>query len=789
MKTTFNIARTELRTLFYSPIAWFLLIVFLVQCGVVYFGLIGRIAMQQEMSGVLSGGVSDLTARIFLSKEGLFSNIMQNVYLYIPLLTMSLISREMSSGTIKLLYSSPIWVRQIIFGKFFSMMIYNLLLVSIIGIFVLSGIYQVQNPETHMLMTALLSFYLLLCAYAAIGLFMSSLTTYQVVAAICTFIMIGILSKIGDLWQNITFVRELTYFLSINGRAQKLMQGLVTTKDIIYFLVIIYIFLGLSIYKLKSGMESKPFLVKAGHYAGIVVFGLLVGYITSIPKFTGYFDATNNQSMTLTPELQKVLKDLGDEPLEITAYNNLLGKFWYLGSPEAYNQVQAAWEPYIRFKSNINLRTVLYYDSVKDDPYMAMIYPGKSIKQIAKQISKNMKIDIRDLKTPEEIHRIVDLRPEQNRFVMQLKWKNKTTFLRVYEGSNPWPGEPEVAAALKRLQAAALPKIVFLTGDLERDINDMGDGGYRTLTNLSIFRNSLVNQGFDVDTVSLETRDVPANIAALVISDPKLALRPATMKRLKQYILKGGNLLISGEPVRQALLNPLLKELNVQLTDGRLIQENKGMTPDMVTPIITPQATGFTKTLAKEALKTPAVYMPGAAALSFVNNGDYKIKPLLITDSSLSWNSVKPIDLSIVTQARVSKNAIVQPAADARSAVGAVYFNKTEGDVKGPAVTAISLTRNINGKEQRILVTGDADFMSNSGLNISRSANFYFNTALFSWLSYGKFPIDASRPDAKDKHLNLTSDQVDHIKIAYIWVLPGLLLLFGAVLLIRRKRK
>src|SRR5690606_28313783 len=117
---------------------------------------------------------------------------MQKLYLYIPLLTMGLISRETSSGTIKLLYSSPIKVREIVFGKYLAMIVYSLVLVTIVTIFVISGIAQIESPDTGMLMTALLGFFLLLCAYAAIGLFMSSLTTYQVVAAICTFVMIGI---------------------------------------------------------------------------------------------------------------------------------------------------------------------------------------------------------------------------------------------------------------------------------------------------------------------------------------------------------------------------------------------------------------------------------------------------------------------------------------------------------------------------------------------------------------------------------------------------------------------
>src|SRR4051812_11091563 len=362
MKTIIRVAKTELKTLFYSPIAWFLMIVFLIQCGIVYLSNLQTIARMQDLSSIYSfRGTQSLTNMVFLSQRGLFGTVMQNLYLFVPLLTMSLISRETSSGTIKLLYSSPVKVREIVFGKYLSMLVYNVVLVAIVGIFVVSGFYHIQHPEVGMLMTSLLGFYLLLCAYAAIGLFMSSLTTYQVVAAICTFVMIGILSYIGTLWQDIAFVRELTYFLSMNGRTGKLLTGLITTKDLIYFGVIVYIFLGLSIYKLRAGMESKPAVVKAGRYVAIVASALLIGYVSSIPSLIGYYDATDNKTRTITPQVQKVLADLGNEPLEVTAYNNLLGSYWYLGNAESYNTNLARWEPYIRFKNNIQLRTVCYY--------------------------------------------------------------------------------------------------------------------------------------------------------------------------------------------------------------------------------------------------------------------------------------------------------------------------------------------------------------------------------------------------------------------------------------------
>src|SRR5450756_1991984 len=128
---------------------------------------------------------------------------------------MGLISREINGGTIKLLYSSPVKIWQIVFGKYLAMMVFSGVLVLIAGIFIITALFQVQSVDVLQLVSAALGLFLLLCAYSAIGLFMSSLTTYQVVAAVSSFVMIGILSYIGKLWQEYDVVRDVTYFLSI----------------------------------------------------------------------------------------------------------------------------------------------------------------------------------------------------------------------------------------------------------------------------------------------------------------------------------------------------------------------------------------------------------------------------------------------------------------------------------------------------------------------------------------------------------------------------------------------
>ena len=119
MRTIFKIAKTELRDLFYSPIAWLILIIFTFQTGMLFSGTISEIVRSQSMGG---RGMN-LTLAIFGGQRGLFVAVLSYLYLYIPLLTMGLMSREFGSGSIRLLYSSPVTNVQIILGKFLSMMI------------------------------------------------------------------------------------------------------------------------------------------------------------------------------------------------------------------------------------------------------------------------------------------------------------------------------------------------------------------------------------------------------------------------------------------------------------------------------------------------------------------------------------------------------------------------------------------------------------------------------------------------------------------------------------------
>ncbi|HWV65366.1 Gldg family protein [Chitinophaga sp.] len=777
MKIIFKITRTELRNLFYSPVAWFLIIVFLIQCAIFYTYSMVPMAKWQDImmsnNPKFKPGGPSLTAIIFLSPgNGIIGNVLQNLYLFVPLLTMGLISREINNGSIKLLYSSPIKIRHIVLGKYLAIMIYNLLLVGIVGIFMVSAAFNIVAVDYGLLLSAALGFYLLVCAYTAIGLFMSSLTTYQVVSAIGTFIIIFVLGRIGGLWQKYDFIRDLTYFLSMVGRTGKLMRGLVTTKDVLYFLVIVYIFLSFAMLKLRSGRESSPWYVKAAKYVAVIVSALAIGYITSLPALTGYWDTTARKTNTLRPATQKILKELGDDPLEVTLYTNLLGPVAAKGLPEARNNyLSTVWENYIRFKPGIKFSYEYYYNVKKGDSSIYRGFPGKTLKHIAGQMADGYNVDISLFKTPEEIRKIADLEPENLRTVMQLKYKDRSVFVRTFNDNQFWPEEMHMAAAFKRLLQAKLPKVYFMTGDLERNIYKGGEREFELHSTSKLSRYSLVNLGFDADTISLDTQDIPADITALVLADPKTELGAVSINKLNQYIANGGNLFILGEPGKQQILNPLLGKLGVQLMPGNLVQPSAYEMPHMLTPYLTPASAylsedphllGLRESIQEKDYDTLTVQVPGATGISIENNAPFTVKPLLSTVAEKSWLKMGPL---VVDSAQV-------------------VFTPQDGDVRAAFPVAVQLTRQVNNKEQRIIVCSDADFMSNM-----RNGGGFMGTAIYSWLDYNVFPIYDQNTRAKDTKLNISAAMANVLIIVYVWILPALVLLTGIVLLLRRKRK
>ena len=137
--------KNELYTLFYSPIAWLVLIIFAFQAGMAFSDAYLDQLRQQALDYSLYG----VTRSLLFGWDGVISSMQRQLYLYIPLLTMGLMSQEYNRGSIKLLYSSPITNKQIIFGKYLAIIVYILVLIAFLFIYILFSLFTIKNMSTR----------------------------------------------------------------------------------------------------------------------------------------------------------------------------------------------------------------------------------------------------------------------------------------------------------------------------------------------------------------------------------------------------------------------------------------------------------------------------------------------------------------------------------------------------------------------------------------------------------------------------------------------------------------
>ena len=759
----YKISKTELQTLFYSPIAWLIIVIFTFQTSMGFSGVMGDLVKSQE----LGYGLQSVTKNIFAGWMGLFSTVQQYLYLYIPLLTMGLMSREFSSGSIKLLYSSPVTAGQIIWGKFLSMMVYGLILMGVLLVLVLFACCTVESFDLSAALSGLLGLYLLMCAYAAIGLYMSSLTSYQVVAAVGTLAVLIVLNFIGSVGQDIAFVREITYWLSIKGRATVFIDGLICSEDFLYFVVVILFFLTLGIMKIEAHRAKRSQVMTVGRYLVVIAVTVALGYMTSRPTFLWYYDATASKTQTLTKESQSILERMKDD-LTIVTYVNLLGDNSSYGMPRSLKSDMENFKPYIRFKSNIELKYVYYYK--KASSYIRERYADVSDREVAEKYVDQMKLNLKMFLSPEEIEAQIDLAPEGYRFVRQLVLPDgSATFLRLYNDMFVHPMEAEVSAALKRL-IMEVPKVACLTGHGERDMNNVGDRDYYAFAKNPTFRYALVNNGFDVIAYRMtEGEEIPEDIRILVIADVKQPLTESELEKIDRYVARGGNLLIAGEPGRQEVMNPLVERFGVQFMPGVLVQPSRDFDPDLIRGELTKDAAEMSLNYADLQKKKRVITMPGATALNYTMDKGFMVRPVLTTHDTGCWNEIETRDL------------LNEP----------VELNPVAGEKEGVYPIALALSRKMGNREQRIIVLGDADCISNSELMMYRkgikASNFSLITESFRWLTDGEFPVNTRRPDPADTSISLELSSMKWVKLMFVGILP--LLLIGCGILIWHRRR
>ena len=762
MRAIYKIAKSELGTLFYSPIAWLILVIFVFQIFSCFANLL-EYSVNMKTLDQVQGYQSYML--FVIGGFAPYMTIQSTLYLYIPLLTMGLMSREYSSGSIKLLFSSPISSLQIILGKYLSMVIYGLIMMGSVLVLVIVGYFSIKDFDLSLVLSGWLGLYLLMATYAAIGLFMSTLTSYQIVAALGTLTLISFLNFIGSLWQHIEGVREVMYWFSLKGRADEPIRGLICSEDILYFILVSGMFLGFSVLKLQFARQSCSMSVKVGKYVGLVACVALFGYISTIPQLKCFYDATANKDRTITPNSQEILKQV-DGGLTITSYVNLLDKFGYLGMPSNWFNTRNIFETFTRFKPETKLKSYYYYDNAAG--------ANASREEMDKAIERlvlTSDINSKSILTPEQMREKIDLSAEEYRYVFLLERENgQKAFLRMYDDQGKYPSEAEISAVLKTMISKS-PRIAFLGGHGERSIHDRSGVNYTSFTTVLDSRGALINQGYTPCTLTLSAGgDIPADIDVLVIADLRKALTDDELIQVKRYIERGGNLVVLGEPRRPEYIAPVLEQLGLAFVPGVLVQPHEGYAADYLWVTFTPEGAELEPIFARMVELNNVLTMPSATAIYETENVGFEAIPVFTTGTMKCWNELETKNFSLEDPT----------------------LNEAIGEKENAYVTGYALRRDVKGKEQRVFVLGDADCISNAELGVDREfrrSNYALIDGMFRWLVYDEYPIDISRPAAKDNDVYLTPAGYAWVKIFLRWVCPAILVLLGCLIWFSRRMK
>ncbi len=240
----FTIAAKELRSLFGSPLAWIILAVLNTVIAYIFLSQIDAFnAIQPQLAQLANApGITEIIV------APLFGSVVTVTLMVTPILAMRLIAEERRQRTLTLLLSAPISMTEIVLGKFLGLFLF-LCAIILLTLLMSLSLYAGGKLDLGLVAANLAGILLIAASFTAIGLYISSLTSHPVIAAIGglgALLGLWVIGMAGNEPNNaLSQLSLIKHFESFN-------KGLIDTGDVIFFLLFITLFLVLAIRRLDQ---------------------------------------------------------------------------------------------------------------------------------------------------------------------------------------------------------------------------------------------------------------------------------------------------------------------------------------------------------------------------------------------------------------------------------------------------------------------------------------------------------------------------------------------------------
>ncbi|MZG30742.1 MAG: ABC transporter permease subunit [Nitrospinae bacterium] len=240
MRNAWIIAKRDLGSFFNSPIFYVITAVFLIIYSFIFFNILNFFSFQTLQAGQLQAMGITLNLNEMVIEPSL-QNMSVILLMIIPVITMRSFADEKKMKTFRLLLSSPIPLREIVLGKFLACMFVVSAMI-LISSYSVGFLFLLGEPETGPIITGYLGVLLMAGCYVSVGVFASSLTDNQIVAAVLTFGFSLFMWIIGWGAQAAeATVGQVLQFLSIVDHMDRFLKGMVDTSDLVYYLSFIFL--------------------------------------------------------------------------------------------------------------------------------------------------------------------------------------------------------------------------------------------------------------------------------------------------------------------------------------------------------------------------------------------------------------------------------------------------------------------------------------------------------------------------------------------------------------------
>jgi ABC-type uncharacterized transport system involved in gliding motility auxiliary subunit len=482
----------------------------------------------------------------------------------------------------------------------------------------------------------------------------------------------------------------------------------------------------------------KARVMKETNWGLFMVMAAALFLIVNYLAFRHYhrWDATASQSFTLSPQTEKVLKDL-KAPLKVVVF--------LAPNDELFGKVKDLLSAYRAASSRVSVE---YIDPDRQAARM-------------QELAKQYKVSVANV--------VVFDTGERSKYVEKDQMVDYD-FSAMQMGGAPkikaFKAEEAFTNAVLDLQESKKAVVYFTSGHGERATDAEGEG-------VGTFRDRLAKEGMQVrDWQSLGKASVPEDADALVITGPEHPFLPQEAEAIGRYLDGGGKAFMLLDPILEVGpgksrtfgktgLEPLLNRWGITLGEDIAID------PSGAVPYVGAQ-TFFAAAYSSQPIvrdlgrsKLPVLFtLAQSLETGKAADPDYQIQSL-IQSTRKAWGERDLKQLDKVSQG--------------------------PGDQTGPLTLAVAVSSEKKGKGARLVVVGDSDVLSDSLLQAG-GGNLLLGLNAMHWLLSEEARLAIPPKTAVDTHLSLTAGQMNFLFILFVVILPGVVVVSGVLAYLKRRR-